>query len=131
MKKYRKRQVKEWIVPVLISLALFIILRFVLFVGIVPTDSMEPTIKQWSLVLGNRWYQELQKEDVIVFRMDDRYVVKRIAAVPGDSVCIKGQHVKVPESSYYVLGDNPKTSYDSRYYEDPFVKAVNVVAVIW
>lgn len=131
MKEYRKRQVKEWIVPILISLALFIILRFVLFVGIVPTDSMEPTINQWSLVLGNRWYQELQKEDVIVFRMDDRYVVKRIAAVPGDSVFIKGQHVKVPESSYYVLGDNPKTSYDSRYYEDPFVKAVNVVAVIW
>ena len=131
MKEYRKRQVKEWIVPVLISLALFIILRFVLFVGIVPTDSMEPTIKQWSLVLGNRWYQELQKEDVIVFRMDDRYVVKRIAAVPGDSVFIMGQHVKVSESSYYVLGDNPKTSYDSRYYEDPFVKAVNVVAVIW
>lgn len=131
MKEYRKRQVKEWIVPVLISLALFIILRFVLFVGIVPTDSMEPTIKQWSLVLGNRWYQELQKEDVIVFRMDDRYVVKRIAAVPGDIVCIDGIYMQVPECSYYVLGDNPKTSYDSRYYEDPFVKSKDIMAVIW
>lgn len=131
MKEYRKRQVREWMFPVLVSLALFIILRFIVFVGIVPTDSMEPNIKQWSFVIGNRWYQELELGDVIVFRMDDRYVVKRIAAVPGDVVSVEGTHIQVPECRFYVLGDNAESSYDSRYYENPFINTENIIAVIW
>ncbi len=36
----------------------------------------------------------------------------------------------MPEGCYYVFGDNADHSYDSRYWERPFVRKENVVAKI-
>ena len=34
----------------------------------------------------------------------------------------------VPNDCYYVLGDNTQNSFDSRYWEDPFVHQDDIVA---
>lgn len=125
------RQAREWMIPFLISLAFFLVLRFVIFIGYVPTNSMEPTIQSGSIIVGHRWYQELEVGDIIVFRLERSFTVKRIAAIEGETVIANGKTVTVPEDTYYVLGDNANTSYDSRFYDNPFIKAEDVIAVVW
>lgn len=50
-----KRFYKEWILPFgLEILALFLIVKFVLFVPIVPSGSMEPTIAEHSALIALR-----------------------------------------------------------------------------
>ena len=143
MKKYKYR-VKPWMLPVGLTLIFVLILRFVLLVGYVPTPSMEPTLRQNSIIVGTRLYGELKTGDIIVFQKDGVLVVKRIAGSPGeridltkisymDSVPIpifEQEVITVPENAYFLLGDNSQNSWDSRYWDDPFVPAEAIVAKV-
>lgn len=104
---------------------------------------MEPVLKEGSFLLGTRIYSTLDEGDIIVFRHDGRLLVKRIAAMPGETADWYGlqegrgngprqalQSVEVPLNSYFVLGDNRGNSLDSRYWEDPFVRESDVVAKV-
>ena len=141
MKKYKYR-VKPWMLPVGLTLIFVLILHFVLLVGYVPTPSMEPTLRQNSIIIGTRLFGELKTGDIIVFQKDGVLVVKRIAGSPGeridltkisymDSVPIpifEQEVITVPKNAYFVLGDNSQNSWDSRYWEDPFISADDIVA---
>lgn len=143
MKKYKYR-VKPWMLPVGLTLIFYLVLRFVLLVGYVPTPSMEPTLPQNSIIIGTRLFGELKTGDIIVFQKDGVLVVKRIAGCPGeridltkisymDSVPIpifEQEVITVPENAYFVLGDNSQNSWDSRYWEDPFISAEEIVAKV-
>lgn len=143
MKKYKYR-VKPWMLPVGLTLIFVLILRFVLLVGYVPTPSMEPTLRQNSIIVGTRLFGELKTGDIIVFQKDGVLLVKRIAGCPGeridltkisymDSVPIpifEQEVITVPENAYFVLGDNSQNSWDSRYWEDPFISAEEIVAKV-
>ena len=48
------KRVKPWIVPVVVTLLFYILLRFVVLIGYVSSASMEPTLKQDSLIFGWR-----------------------------------------------------------------------------
>lgn len=122
------KQYRNILIP-LVSIALALgFFRSVLFLGYVPSASMEPTIKEGSFVLGMRLFNELQTGDIIIFEHDRRLLVKRIAASPGESVVAGDGTAIVPENSYYVLGDNIDNSYDSRYWKDPFVPEKSIIA---
>ena len=137
-----KYRVKPWMLPVGLTLIFYLVLRFVLLVGYVPTPSMEPTLRQNSIIVGTRLFGELKTGDIIVFQKDGVLVVKRIAGCPGeridltkisymDSVPIpifEQEVITVPENTYFLLGDNTQDSWDSRYWEDPFITADAVVA---
>ena len=41
----------RWIVPVAVMTAVFVLFRFVLFIGYVPTESMEPTLHKGSIII--------------------------------------------------------------------------------
>lgn len=137
-----KYRVKPWMLPVGLTLIFYLVLRFVLLVGYVPTPSMEPTLPQNSIIIGTRLFGELKTGDIIVFQKDGVLLVKRIAGSPGeridltkisymDSVPIpifEQEVITVPKNAYFVLGDNTQDSWDSRYWEDPFITADAVVA---
>ena len=118
----------KWLVPAIAMLLTLILLKCVFLIGYVPTESMEPTLERGSYIIGCRIYSSMETGDIIIFRHDGKLLVKRIVAVGGDTVEKNGISMTVPEGCYYVLGDNADNSYDSRYWENPFVKEEDVVA---
>ena len=129
MKKL-KNAVRLSLLPMTISLLILILFRFVFLLGYVPTASMEPALKTGSLLLGVRVWGDIQKGDIIVFRHNKEYLVKRVEAVEGDLIESNGENLVVPEGGFYVLGDNGQCSYDSRYWEYPFVMNDDIVAKV-
>ena len=128
MKKGKK--LCQVLIPLFGAVTVIILFRCVLFIGYVPTSSMEPTLKTGSVLLGIRIIGSIETGDIIVFRHNEKLFVKRVAAVSGDMVEHNGQTLTVPAGCFYVLGDNTKHSYDSRYWTKPFVNNQDVSAVV-
>ena len=119
---------KKWfLIPLLCFVLVLSLFRYVIYIGYVPTESMEPTIMAGDKIFGIRILGELEVGDVIVFEHEGTYMVKRIAAVQGDKL---EDNSIVPESCYYVLGDNIYDSYDSRYWDNPFIHKSQIVAIV-
>lgn len=120
----------KFVMPMLALLSTCLLFRFVLFIGYVPSESMEPTLKKGSIIVGSRRFGELKVGDIIVFRHKGKLLVKRIAATEGDMVEYKGHQITVPKGYLYVLGDNAENSNDSRKWNAPFVAISCVRATI-
>lgn len=133
------------LLPLLCGGAILLLFQFVLFLGYVPSTSMEPTIMAGSWILGNRLYSELRRGDIVIFEREGTYLVKRIVAIPGDMVYIDdmtrsvsvneaipdaSRVLRVPDGRYFVLGDNKTVSVDSRTWEDVYVDMGSIMALI-
>ena len=141
MKQIWKR-VKPWWLPVGLTLLFYILMRYVFLIGYVPTASMEPTLPQESFIFGIRIFDEPHVGEIIVFEKDGSLLVKRVAAGPGEMVDLSQLSymdtvpipvwddpvITIPEGCYFVLGDNTQNSWDSRYWEVPFVTKEEIVA---
>lgn len=139
------KRVRTWLVPVCLTLFVFLLLRCVLLIGYVPSASMEPTLKENSFIIGTRIYSDLSVGDIVVFRHNGVLMVKRIAAGPGDVIDLSQisfmenlvppdrgwECITVPEGCYYLLGDNQSDSLDSRYWDEPFVASADIVAKLF
>lgn len=111
-------------------ISVFVLFRVVLMIGYVPSGSMEPTLKTGSLILALRIHPEPEVGDIAVFEYGDTLMVKRIAAVGGDRIEHNGEVITVPAGCYYMLGDNSSDSFDSRYWDDPFIPRDDVIAIV-
>lgn len=122
----KKRMI--FLIPVIVFIGVLILFKTVFFVGFVPSASMEPTLKTNSVIFGTRVYGSLKKDDIIVFQHDDDVLVKRIAGVGGQELEVEGINYIIPQDCFFVMGDNRENSWDSRFWEDPFVKKSSVIA---
>ena len=131
---------KRGFLIVITSFVLSVLLfTFVLIVAYVPTESMEPTVKAGTVSAGIRLVKEYKKGDIVVFRYpgSKELFVKRIVAVGGeeytceDPVTGEERTWTVPEGKFFVRGDNAERSYDSRYWDNPFVDRSDIVAKLF
>jgi signal peptidase I len=121
---------KNFAAPIGCGLIFLILLNHIFFLGFVPSNSMEPTIREGSFIIGIRTFAEPERDDIVVFEHESRLLVKRITGVFGDVVSVDGENRIVPEGDYFMLGDNTEHSIDSRYWDEPFVSREQIIAVL-
>ena len=140
---------------------------FVYFIGLrtsVVGQSMSETLESGDEILVNRFIYKVsdpKPNDIIVFLPNgnekSHYYVKRVIAVPGDTVLIQNgavyvngelfdekvdvsaieeaglasEELKLEDDEYFVLGDNRNNSEDSRYANIGNVKKDYIIGKAW
>jgi signal peptidase I len=164
-KKSVMHELKDWVVSIVIAIALALLIRhYVVELYIVEGPSMLPTLSHGERLIVNKFIYCLrspERGEVLIFRYPrnpERDFIKRVIAVPGDTVRIKdgnvfvnnallnedyileqtrGSHsdATVPAGHYYVMGDNRNNSEDSRFADVGFVPHELIkgkaVAIFW
>ena len=121
--------------------------------NLIQGESMKPTYKNLQLTIIDRRATDFQHGDVIVFYCPalDCTMVKRIIAMPGETVLISNGNVIVDDvqsshvngavhfggiaskellledDQFFVMGDNHALSKDSRYEEIGCVNRINII----
>ena len=164
-RKKRKSLAREYIEAIVIAVLLALVIRtFVVQAFTIPSGSMMPTLLVGDYILVNKFIygaeipfpftnlhlpgiREPRRADIVVFKYpwdEKRDFIKRVVAVGGEQVLIRGRTVYVngrplrepyavfsdalphsgleygptvvPLDSFFVMGDNRDNSQDSRYW---------------
>lgn len=167
-KKINMAVVKEvfvWSVEILLTI--LVAFTFVYFVGLrtsVVGQSMAETLNSGDEILVNRFVYKVtnpKPNDIIVFLPNgnekSHYYVKRVIAVPGDTVLIENgtiyvngqefeeeistaaiedaglavEEITLGADEFFVLGDNRNNSEDSRYANIGNIKKDYIIGKVW
>lgn len=144
-------EIKDWIVSIAIAVVLALGIRyFIVELYLVDGPSMRPTLQSAERLVVNKFiyrFRTPERGEILVFRYPrdpSRDFIKRVIAIPGDTIEIKDGRVyvnstlmnepyilsktrgdyplaTVPEGHIFVMGDNRNNSEDSRFADVGFV----------
>lgn len=145
MKNSLVEEIKDWIISIFVAIIIAFVVRFfVIEPYLVEGPSMRPTLQSAERIIVNKFvyrFRSPERGEIVVFRYPkdpSRDFIKRVIAVPGDSIEIKNGLVyvnnqllnepyilsktpgnypfkEVPEGHIFVMGDNRNNSEDSRF----------------
>lgn len=144
-------ELKDWVVSILVAVILALFIRyFIVELYMVEGPSMRPTLISSERLIVNKFiyrFKAPERGEVVVFRYPrdpSRDFIKRVIAIPGDTIEIKEGRVfvngqlqnetyilertrgsyplaTVPAGHIFVMGDNRNNSEDSRFKDVGFV----------
>ena len=144
-------EIKDWIVSIAIAVVLaFLIRELIVELYLVDGPSMRPTLQSAERLVVNKFiyrFRPPERGEILVFRYPrdpSRDFIKRVIAVPGDTIEIRDGRVyvnaallnepyilsktrgnyplaTVPDGHIFVMGDNRNNSEDSRFADVGFV----------
>lgn len=116
--KRNKSGIIATIVIVGVVVSYFILARTVGTVVSVSGDSMYPTMEDGDFVLCSvvKDADSLEIGDIVVFKNDDKLLIKRILLTEGMTYKQEGSSVFVGNNQLFVIGDNTDNSRDSREF---------------
>ena len=141
-----------------ILISAYLVSKYMFQIMLIQGTSMEPTLKNYQMVILNKNISEVTYGDIISAYCDgiDGVIVKRVIAVSGDAVviregvlyvnehksiyvknnkdirysgCLKKKYV-IPDKCYFVVGDNINHSIDSRYDAIGVVQYENISGIV-
>jgi len=136
-----KKLLKEYGIYILIIIIVLLVKTYIISPIIVNGDSMDSTLQDGDIMILNKLEyknSEIKRLDIVVVRYENKYIIKRIIGLPGDTVMVIDNQLyingkiyvekyldeetftedfkvgPIEEGHYFVLGDNREVSLDSR-----------------
>ena len=138
-----------------VFLAVFLFFHTVLYLSFIPSESMEPTLHTYSLALFKPMATDPKPGDIVLIWSGElkNNLVKRVIGTSGDTITITDEGVfrnnvmvtenytsgktqsdtkcvTVPDQCVFLLGDNREHSFDSRYWENPYLQISGIRGVL-
>lgn len=98
--KKRKRRYSRVIAALLTVGICFLLMEVVFGISIIKGDSMSPEIPEQSIVIFQRIGNEYQVGDVVIAKLKDTKIIKRIDSIEEGQVFLKGDNQSVSIDSY-------------------------------
>lgn len=115
-----KKIIKDIIPYIVIILVVVLIRTFLVTPVIVSGDSMVPTLKDRELLLLNKInyrLNEIKRFDVVVIRLENKEIIKRIVGLPGEEIMYRNNTLYVDGheliNNYTYNGENKKENFDT------------------